>query len=206
MFGRNKDKGASGGNAGEFQRNEENTPPLKPFSRKGSHAPARPPVRSTFHPDIPRRDPDAPNAPSTPSAPIRAERTRPTDTESRKLTVGREICLKGEITACEKLIVEGEVEVALSNARAIDVAPSGFFRGNAEVDEADISGQFEGELIVRDKLTVRSSGKVSGSIRYGRIVIESGGQISGDMKALEPEGQSGEASSSREGQSESSNA
>ncbi|MGY8990313.1 MAG: bactofilin family protein [Rhodospirillales bacterium] len=200
MFGRNKDKSASGGNAGEFQRNEENAPPLKPFSRKGSHAPARPPVRSTFHPDIPRRYPGAPNAP------IRAERTRPTDTEGRKLIVGREICLKGEITACDKLIIEGEVEVALSNARAIDVAPSGFFRGNAEVDEADISGQFEGELIVRDKLTVRSSGKVSGSIRYGRIVIESGGQISGDMKALEPEGPGGKASSSREGQSESSNA
>jgi cytoskeletal protein CcmA (bactofilin family) len=198
MFGRNKDK-AAGNESGEgFKRNEDNAPPLKPFSRKGSHAPARPPVRSTFHPDIPRRDPDAP------SVPARAERSRPTDTESRKLTVGREICLKGEITACDKLIVEGEVEVAISNARAIEVAPSGFFKGNAEVDEADISGQFEGELIARDKLIVRTSGKVSGSIRYGRIVIESGGQISGDMKALEPDGS--DASPSREGQAESSRA
>ena len=127
-------------------------------------------------------------------------------TESRKLTVGREICLKGEITACDKLIVEGEVEVILSNARAIEVAPSGFFKGNAEVDEADISGQFEGDLVVRDKLIVRTSGKVSGSIRYGRIVIESGGQISGDMKALEPGDQNNEASASREGKTEASSA
>lgn len=200
MFRRNKDKSASGDNANEFKRDEENAPPLKPFSRKGTHTPARPPVRSTFHPDIPRRDSEVP------SAPIRAERIRPTDTESRKLTVGREICLKGEITACDKLIVEGNVEVALSNARAIEVAPSGYFKGNAEVDEADISGQFEGELIARDKLTVRSSGKVSGAIRYGRIVIESGGQISGDMKALEPEAQNSDASASREGRSESSSA
>ena len=200
MFGRNKDKGASGDNANEFQRNEENAPPLKPFSQKGSHVPARPPVHATFHPDIPRRDPDMPSASS------RTERVRSTDTESRKLTVGREICLKGEITACDKLIVEGQVEVSLPNARAIDVAPSGLFKGNAEVDEADISGEFEGELVARDKLTVRSSGKVSGSIRYGRIVIESGGQISGDMKALEPEDQGGEGSSSREGKHESSNA
>jgi cytoskeletal protein CcmA (bactofilin family) len=200
MFGRNKDKGASGDNANEFQRNEENAPPLKPFSRKGSHVPARPPVRATFHPDIPRRDSDMPSSPS------RAERVRSTDTESRKLTVGREICLKGEITACDKLIVEGQVEISLSNARAIDVAPSGLFKGNAEVDEADISGEFEGELVARDKLTVRSSGKISGSIRYGRIIIESGGQIFGDMKALEPEYQGGEGSFSREGKPKSSNA
>lgn len=200
MFGRNKDKGASGDNANEFQRNEENAPPLKPFSRKGSHVPARPPVRATFHPDIPRRDPDMPSASS------RTERVRSTDTESRKLTVGREICLKGEITACDKLIVEGQVEISLSNARAIDVAPSGLFKGNAEVDEADISGEFEGELVARDKLTVRSSGKISGSIRYGRIIIESGGQIFGDMKALEPEYQGGEGSFSREGKPKSSNA
>jgi len=200
MFRRNKDKDTSGNNTNDSQRDEENAPTLKPFSRKGSHVPARPPTRSTFHPDIPRRNAEGP------SAPARAERARPTDTESRKLTVGREICLKGEITACDKLIVEGEVEVILSNARAIDIAPSGFFKGNAEVDEADISGQFEGDLVVRDKLIVRTSGKVSGSIRYGRIVIESGGQISGDMKALEPEDQNNEASSSREGQTESSNA
>ena len=200
MFGRNKDKGASGDNANEFQRNEENAPPLKPFSRKGSHVPARPPVHATFHPDMPRRDPDMPSASS------RTERVRSTDTESRKLTVGREICLKGEITACDKLIVEGQVEISLSNARAIDVAPSGLFKGNAEVDEADISGEFEGELVARDKLTVRSSGKISGSIRYGRIIIESGGQIFGDMKALEPEYQGGEGSFSREGKPKSSNA
>ena len=157
-------------------------------------------MRSTFHPDIPRRNVEGP------SSPARAERVRPTDTESRKLTVGREICLKGEITACDKLIVEGEVEVSLSNARAIEVAPSGFFKGNAEVDEADISGQFEGELVARDKLIVRASGKVSGSIRYGRIIIESGGQISGDMKALEPKEQDNDSSSSREGQAEASSA
>jgi len=60
--------------------------------------------------------------------------------------------------------------------------------------------------VARDKLIVRASGKVSGSIRYGRIVIESGGQISGDMKALEPDEQNSDSSSSREGQAEASSA
>ncbi|MEQ8194384.1 MAG: polymer-forming cytoskeletal protein [Rhodospirillales bacterium] len=194
MFRRNKGPNDGENNEEGAARDDVSAPPLKPFSRKGSHAPARPPVRTTFHPDIPRRT----GEPA--SAPVRAERLRPTDTESRKLTVGREICLKGEITSCDKLIVEGQVEVALSNARAIEVSPTGLFKGNAEVDEADISGQFEGELIARDKLIVRASGKVSGSIRYGRIVIESGGQISGDMQALDP------GTPRREDKAETSNA
>ena len=112
------------------------------------------------------------------------ERPRPGDAESKKLIVGREIRLSGEITSCDKLVVKGQVEASLSDARVIEVAPTGYFKGDAQVDEADISGRYEGELTAKDKLIVRSSGRVSGSIRYGRIVIESGGEISGDMRSL----------------------
>ena len=69
--------------------------------------------------------------------------------------------------------------------KVIEIAPGGYFRGNAEVEEADISGRFEGTLVARQKLTLRKGGRIDGSVRYGRIVIESGGEISGDMSALE---------------------
>ena len=62
--------------------------------------------------------------------------------------------------------------------------PAVFFKGSADVEEADISGRFEGELIARDRLVVRTGGLINGTIRYGCIVIESGGEISGDMQAL----------------------
>lgn len=154
-------------------------PPLKPFTRKGSHMPAKAPAAATaVRHDIPRRPVDPP------APPRRFDRLRPGESESKKLTVGRDICLKGEITACDKLVVEGRVEVALDDARAIEIAPTGFFKGRAEVDEADISGLYEGELIARELLTVRAGGRINGTVRYGRIVIEAGGEISGDMRAL----------------------
>lgn len=153
-------------------------PPLKPFTRKGSHVPAKSPASAAVRHDIPRRTVDTP-APSR-----RFDRLRPGESESKKLTVGRDICLKGEITACDKLIVEGQVEIALDDARAIEIAPTGFFKGRAEVDEADISGLYEGELIARELLTVRAGGRINGTVRYGRIIIEAGGEISGDMRAL----------------------
>jgi len=101
------------------------------------------------------------------------------------LIVGRDITLSGEISACDRLVVEGQVEASLPSARIIEVAPTGFFKGSADVEEADISGRYEGELIARDRLIVRAGGRIRGTIRYGRIVIESGGQISGDMQTLE---------------------
>ena len=155
-------------------------PPLKPFTRKGSHMPAKAPAggASTMRHDIPRRTAD------TPAPARRFDRLRPGESESKKLTVGRDICLRGEITSCDKLIVEGRVEVALEDARAIEIAPTGFFKGRAEVDEADVSGLYEGELIARELLTVRAGGRINGTVRYGRIVIEAGGEISGDMRAL----------------------
>ena len=152
-------------------------PPLKPFSRKGSHGLAAKPTGATaaVHHDIPRRGIE-------PSR--RFDRLRGADSESKKLTVGRDICLSGDITSCNKLVVEGQVEVSLNDAHIIEITSSGFFKGSAEVDEADISGLYEGELIARETLTVRSGGRINGTVRYGRIVIEAGGEISGDMRAL----------------------
>lgn len=158
---------------------EISPPPLKPFSKKGSHGPSKPPPAASFRPEIPRRAVEIPGGPRQ-----TVERARPGDDDAKRLLVGREICLNGKITSCDKLVVEGHVEASLSDARIIEVTPSGYFKGNAEVDEADISGRYEGELIAREKLTVRAEGRISGSIRYGRIIIESGGEISGDMQSL----------------------
>ncbi len=182
MFGNKKDE-ADGAN-GKADKNPENltSPPLKPFSKKGSHAPTKPPTSTSFQPDSQRRVPEIPG-----NAMRRMDRPASADSDSRRLVVGREICLSGEITACDKLIVEGRVEVNLSNARAIEVTGSGVFKGSADVEEADISGHFEGDLIARERLIVRAGGHIRGKVRYGRIVIESGGEISGDMQTLEPE-------------------
>lgn len=99
-----------------------------------------------------------------------------------KLTVGPNIKLKGlEITDCDTLVVEGMVEATM-DSRVIQIADHGEFKGAAEVDIAEIHGVFEGELNVRQKLVIHGTGRVSGKIRYGKVVIEEGGQLSGDVE------------------------
>jgi cytoskeletal protein CcmA (bactofilin family) len=47
---------------------------------------------------------------------------------------------------------------------------------------AEISGSFEGALVARELLMVRAQGRVTGSVRYGRLEVERGGQINGDVQ------------------------
>ncbi len=99
-----------------------------------------------------------------------------------KLIVGPNIKLKGvEITDCDTLVVEGFVEATM-DSRVIQIAKDGSFKGSAGIDIAEIHGTFDGELTVRQKLVIYASGKVSGKIRYGNVVIEEGGQLMGDVQ------------------------
>lgn len=104
------------------------------------------------------------------------------DEMGSKLIVGPNIKLKGvEINDCDTLVVEGRVE-AMINSRVIQIAEKGAFKGSAEIDLAEIRGDFDGDLTVRHKLVIYATGKVTGKIRYGKLVIEEGGQLSGDVQ------------------------
>ena len=99
-----------------------------------------------------------------------------------KLTVGPNIKLKGvEITDCDTLVVEGSVEATM-DSRLIQISERGSFKGSAEIDVAEIRGAFDGNLTVRQKLVIYATGKVTGRIRYGKVVIEEGGQLSGEIE------------------------
>lgn len=103
--------------------------------------------------------------------------------EGSRLIVGRNIQLKGEITACDTLVVEGRVEASM-NSRMIQVSEAGLFDGEATVETAEIAGRFEGTLTARGRLLVRSTGKITGKVRYGRVEIEDGGEIAGEIGVL----------------------
>ena len=117
------------------------------------------------------------------ASPVQAPAAAPTAAaeSGAKLTVGPNIKLKGvEITDCDTLVVEGTVEATM-NSRVIQIAEQGAFKGSAEIDIAEVRGTFDGNLTVRQKLVIFSTGKVTGKIRYGKIVIEEGGQLSGEI-------------------------
>ncbi|MDI1269338.1 MAG: polymer-forming cytoskeletal protein [Polaromonas sp.] len=105
----------------------------------------------------------------------------PRESGGSKLTVGPNIKLKGvEITDCDTLVVEGLVEATM-DSRVMQISEHGEFKGSAEIDIAEIHGAFDGNLTVRQKLVIYATGKVTGKIRYGKLVIEEGGQLAGEI-------------------------
>lgn len=123
-----------------------------------------------------------PPAPSTSSMTSSEPVVSTSNEGGSKLIVGPNIKLKGvEITDCDTLVVEGRVEATI-DSRVIQIAERGAFKGSAEIDIAEIHGEFDGELTVRQKLVIYSTGKVSGKVRYGKVVIEEGGQLAGDIQ------------------------
>jgi len=175
-------------------------PPMRsPFADKGPDmSMTRPPSSSSpFKPEIPRRVVEIPGAPvrrpmaeggqvPLPGSPISSPSMGTSANEMRKLIVGRDISLSGEITACDVLVVEGTVEAKLRDGRNIEIAESGLFKGSVEIDEADIAGRFEGDISVRGRLRLRSTGRITGTIRYGELEVEAGGQLIGEIQVLTP--------------------
>jgi cytoskeletal protein CcmA (bactofilin family) len=70
----------------------------------------------------------------------------------------------------------------------LEIAESGrFTEGRAEVEEAEIRGLYEGELTVRGQLLIRTTGRVSGIVRYGEVQVERGGRLTGAVSVLDGE-------------------
>jgi cytoskeletal protein CcmA (bactofilin family) len=123
------------------------------------------------------------SAQSTPSEPQTASEAaiagKPAS--ASRLTVGPHIKLKGvEITDCDTLVVEGSVQASM-DSRVMQIAEGGSFSGSAQIDEAEIRGDFDGQLTARHKLMLYATAKVKGQIRYGKLVMEEGAQLSGDV-------------------------
>ena len=105
-------------------------------------------------------------------------------TERRTLVVGRGISVQGTVQDAERLVVEGTVEASMIHATELSISPGGMFKGEVEVEDAEVAGTIDGTLTARGNLIVRASGKVLGTARCRRLQVEDGGHITGRMEML----------------------
>ena len=120
-------------------------------------------------------------------APLGQQSAAENKTSEARLIVGPDVKLKGaEILDCDTLVVEGRVEATM-DSRVIRIAEQGSFTGKVSIDIAEIHGTFDGELTARCQLIIHATGRVSGKIRYGKLVIDEGGELCGDISTLSAE-------------------
>jgi cytoskeletal protein CcmA (bactofilin family) len=126
----------------------------------------------------------APNSPASRPALPQARLSSRDPAERRTLVVGRGISLQGTVQDAERLVVEGTVEASMIHATELSIAPGGVFKGEIEVEDAEIAGTIDGTLKARGSLIVRSTGRVLGTARCRRLQVEDGGQITGQIEML----------------------
>ena len=122
-----------------------------------------------------------PPAPGGIRPPVRPQRD---PAERRTLVVGRGISLQGTVQDAERLVVEGTVEASMIHATELAVAQGGMFKGEVEVEDAEVAGTIDGTLTARGAMIVRATGRVLGTARCRRLQVEDGGQITGRIEMI----------------------
>lgn len=158
---------------------ETETPQARPIDIPGSPSGLQRPMQP---PRMPGAFPGSYTAPAASAGTGHTAAAR--STEGRRLVVGEGISLSGEIEACDVLIVEGTIEAALKGAKVLEIAESGIFYGTVEIEEATIAGRFEGDLTVNGRLTIRSTGSITGAIAYKELAVEAGATLDGKITPL----------------------
>ncbi len=148
-----------------------------------------PPFRPATPKDpLPMARPSFPASPPPPLAGVRPvmqpARTLREPSEKRTLVVGRGISLQGTVQDAERLVVEGTVETSMIHAADLTITLGGVFKGEAEVEDADIAGTVDGTVTVRGSLVVRATGRLLGTARCRRLQVEDGGQITGRVEMI----------------------
>jgi len=156
------------------------------FSRpRDTRVPVRPdPILSSRPPSAAPVAPAPVPAPPAPTPSNDANAAAAAGPAPSRLTVGPNIKLRGvEIDDCDTLVVEGRVEATMVS-REIQISETGSFSGKVDVDVAEIRGAFQGEMTARRRLVIHASGRVNGKIRYGKVNVQEGGEVSGDVGTL----------------------
>ncbi len=81
--------------------------------------------------------------------------------------------------------IRGYVEGELA-ADAVLIHQGGTFYGTLKSDTADVAGSVQGEVFVKNLISIRSSGSVNGNVRYGQLAMEMGADLSAELRNVPP--------------------
>ncbi|WP_422864607.1 bactofilin family protein [Endosaccharibacter trunci] len=152
-----------------------------PFPAPPSPPSAAPAAAQPAQPGAAPRAPMPGAAPGQPGGPAAPKKDA---VERRTLVVGRGISVQGVVQDAERLVVEGTVEATMIHAAELSVAPGGVFRGEVEVEDAELAGTVDGTLTARGNLTIRATGRLIGTAKCRRLQVEDGGQVTGRLEMI----------------------
>jgi cytoskeletal protein CcmA (bactofilin family) len=102
-----------------------------------------------------------------------------------ELIVREDMILRGEVRNARQMEVYGYVEGDVA-AQSLLVHQGGRCFGTIKTDEAEVHGTVQGEVVVKHLINIRSSGSVTGNVRYGQLAMEIGANLSAEVRNVPP--------------------
>ena len=110
-------------------------------------------------------------------------------------TIGRSIILKGELSANEDLVIEGQFDGTVNlQDHCLTIGANGKVKAEIQARQVVIYGTVNGNVSARDKIDVRRTGNVTGDLTSASISIEEGAYFKGSIDIIR-EGKTEERSS-----------
>lgn len=106
-------------------------------------------------------------------------------------TIGPSICIKGELSGDEDLVIQGNVEGTVTlKEHNLTIGQEGTVNANIQARSVIVEGTLKGDILSDEKVTIRKTGNVHGNVSAPRISLEDGAKFKGsvdmDSKRSEP--------------------
>lgn len=102
----------------------------------------------------------------------------PADGNSVNL-IGAGTSIEGDIQATSDIRIDGTLKGTINTKGKLVVGPSGNIEGEITCQQADISGNVRGKIVVAELLALKATAKLSGEITVGKLAIDPGADFSG---------------------------
>ena len=92
--------------------------------------------------------------------------------------------IKGEISSDSDIRVDGVVDGKMYSKGKIVVGETAVLKGDLLCNVVDLWGKMDGDIYIKDTLSLKSTSVVNGNIRVHKLQVEMGAQINGTCKMI----------------------
>jgi cytoskeletal protein CcmA (bactofilin family) len=146
------------------------------WDKKADEESAPKPVEKAWVPPaVPKAE--SPKTEATPKV------SNPTVSNQNPTVLGRSVVSKGEMSANEDLLIEGQFEGSINvKDHCLTVGTSGQVKAEVQARQVVIQGTLNGNINAREKVEIRKTGRVQGDLTAAGVAIEDGAYFKGSIE------------------------
>lgn len=101
------------------------------------------------------------------------------------LVIGADAVLTGNVKGARRVEVFGTVDGGVA-AGDVTVRQGGQLTGWIKAETSTVEGNLNGDVRVHNLITIRSTGSVTGNVKYGRLAMDEGAELAASVRNVPP--------------------